>query len=113
MQHPTSCYVQYLTRLGWSTPQFVNLMDPERYVTRLESNGKVGRCTELDAEGQPTGLTWEARVIPDPNDIPPSILERLVDSDRGNPGIPRLKPEDEECEFCLGTICDGDGTCLL
>lgn len=110
---PTLCRLEYLTRKGWVVGHAaLNLLSPEQYVKRLEANGKVGRCTEL-LDDQSTGQVWVASVIPDPDNIPESLLERLVTTDVGNPAVPRLKTEDEECGFCLGTICDGDGTCLL
>jgi hypothetical protein len=111
---PSLCRLEYLTRKGWVVGHAaVNLLHPAKYVERLEAHGKVGRCTVLDDRLQPTGQVWVAKVIPDPDNIPESILERLVKTDVGNPNVPRLKAEDEECEHCLGTLCDGDGTCLL
>ena len=111
---PELCRLEYLTRKGWVVGHHaIALLHPEGYVERLEANGKVGRCTVLDENLQPTGASWVAKVIPDPENIPPDILERLVTVDRGNPQIPALRPEDEDCEFCLGTMCDGDGSCLL
>lgn len=108
---PTLCRLEYLTRLGWVVGHAgINLLDPSRYVERLEAHGKVGRCTVLGPDLQPTGQVWVAKVIPDPDNIPPSVLERLVST---NTAIPRLKAEDEECEMCMGTLCDGDGSCLL
>jgi hypothetical protein len=107
----TLCRMEYLTRKGWVVGHNgIALLHPERYVERLEANGKVGRAVALDDRLQPTGQTWEPKVIPDPEDIPPDVLERLVDTDTA---IPRMKGEDEECEFCLGSLCDGDGSCLL
>lgn len=111
---PTLCRLEYLTRKGWVVgANVINLLNPERYVERLEANGKIGRCTVLDDVLQPTGQVWVAKVIPDPDQIPESILERLVYRDVGNPAVPVLVDEDEECEFCLGTICEGDGSCLI
>jgi hypothetical protein len=111
---PTLCRLEYLTRQGWVVGHAaVNLLSPERYVERLEAHGKVGRCTVLDDSLQPTGQVWVAQVIPDPDNIPESVLERLVFRDVGNPAVPVLKAEDEECEMCMGTLCDGDGSCLL
>lgn len=110
----TLCRLEYLTRNGWVVGHAgVALLDPEAYVTRLEANGKVGRCTELDDHLQPSGQVWVAKVIPNPEDVPESLLDRLVATNAGDSRIPRLKPEDEECEMCLGTLCDGDGMCLL
>lgn len=110
---PTLCRLEYLTRSGWVVGHAsTNLLHPERYVERLEANGKVGRCTALGEDLHPTGRVWVAKVIPDPENIPESILERLVFRDVGNPAVPVLR-EEGECEFCMGTICDGDGSCLL
>jgi hypothetical protein len=111
---PTLCRLEYLTRQGWVVGHSgVNLLNPAGYVERLTAHGKVGRAAALDDRLQPNGEVWVSPEIPDPDNIPESVLERLVKTDVGNPAIPRLKAEDEECEFCLGTICDGDGTCLL
>lgn len=114
MDHPTLCRLEYLTREGWVVGHAAtNLLHPAKYVERLEANGKVGRCTELDDSLQPTGQVWVAKAIPDPDNIPESILERLVYRDVGDPKKPVLADEDEECAFCLGTLCEGDGTCLI
>ena len=114
IETPTLCRLEYLTRKGWVVGHAsINLLHPEKYVERLEAHGKIGRCTVLDDMLQPTGRVWVAKVIPNPDDIPESILERLVKTDVGNPAVPRLKAEDEECGFCMGTLCDGDGSCLI
>lgn len=113
MDHPTLCRLEYLTRKGWVVGHAtINLLHPAKYVERLEAHGKVGRCTDV-SDPLKDGQVWVSSLIPDPDDIPASILERLVKTDVGNPNVPRLKAEDEDCEFCLGTICDGDGACLL
>lgn len=110
---PYLCRLEYLTREGWVVGHAsINLLYPDRYVERLEANGKVGRCTEL-LDDATDGRVWVASTIPDPDNIPASLLDRLVYRDVGNPKVPVLVAEDEECEFCLGTLCDGDGSCLL
>lgn len=111
---PTLCRLEYLTRKGWVVGHSaINLLHPERYVERLEAHGKIGRCTVLDDTLQPTGRVWVAKAIPDPEDIPESVLERLVYRNVGNPKVPVLKDETDECDYCLGTLCDGDGSCLI
>ena len=111
---PTLCRLEYLTREGWVVGHAAfNLLHPERYVERLEERGKVGRCTVLGDDLQPTDEVYVASVIPDPENIPADILERLVKTDVGNPKTPRLRPPDEDCTYCLGTLCDGDGSCLI
>jgi len=114
LEHPTLCRLEYLTRKGWVVGHAaMNLLHPERYPERLAANGKIGRVTVLDDTLQPTGTTYESPLHADPEDLPESVLERLVYRNVGNPKVPVLKAEDEECGFCLGTLCDGDGTCLL
>lgn len=110
-ESPAICRLEYLTRKGWVVGHAaVALLHPARYVERLEAAGKVGRATVLDDNLQPTEATWVSSLIPDPEDIPESVLERLVYRNQGNPDVPVLV---DECDWCLGTICDGDGTCLL
>jgi len=111
---PTLCRIEYLTRKGWVVgAASVNLLNPERYPERLAANGKIGRVTVLDEVLQPTGETYESPLHTDPEDLPESILERLVYRDVGNPAVPVLADETEECGFCLGTLCEGDGSCLI
>lgn len=108
---PSQCRVEYLTRKGWVVAHAAAaLLHPARYVERLEDNGKVGRVTILNPDLTPTDQVWVCSRIPDPDDIPESVLERLVHRNEGNPDIPVLV---DDCDWCLGTICDGDGTCLL
>lgn len=110
---PTLCRLEYLTRHGWVVGHAnVALLNPEGYVARLEARGKVGRCTDV-TDPLKDGQVWVSSLVPDPDNIPASIFDRLVYRDNGNPRVPTLQGEDEECEFCLGTMCDGDGSCLL
>lgn len=114
MKSPTLCRLEYLTREGWVVGHAaISLLEPARYVERLEGNGKVGRATVLDDTLKPTDTVYVASTIPDPDNIPASILDRLFATQNGNPAIPVLRDEEAECDFCLGTLCDGDGTCLL
>lgn len=107
---PDLCRLEYLTRKGWAVGHSaVNLLHPEAYVLRLEARDKIGRCTVLDPDTlQPTTTVYLPACVPDPDNIPQEILERLVPTDTQ---VPRLRPE--ECEFCLGTMCEGDGSCLI
>lgn len=111
---PELCRLEYLTRKGWVVGHAaISLLHPEKYVERLEANGKIGRCTVLDASLKPTNTVWCAKVVPDPDNVPESILERLVMTGVGNPAVPQLLAPGQDCAFCLGTLCEGDGSCLI
>lgn len=113
LEHPTLCRLEYLTRKGWVVGHaHINLLHPAKYVERLEAHGKIGRCTDV-SDPLKDGQVWVSSLIPDPDDIPESVLERLVYRDVGNPKVPVLKAEDDECDYCLGTLCEGDGSCLI
>ena len=67
-------HLEYLTPDGWVTGhRGVRLLDPQRYVDRLASNGKFGRATTLDDRLAPTGEVFA------PADLPFDLRRRLVE----------------------------------
>lgn len=62
-----------------------SLLDPARYIARLEARGKYWVATALDESLQPRGRSWGSGTDPNPRTPPTTHVD---------------------CPVCLGTICE-------
>lgn len=63
---PTMVKVEYYSRDGWVPGHHeIALLDPARYVERLEERGKFARAFELAEDLSPTGKVWSPKKLPD------------------------------------------------
>jgi hypothetical protein len=99
--------LEYYTPDGWKVGHaHLSLLDPGRYVRRLEERGKFGRAVELktDAIGE-TGRVWEPRNLPKRSDLVPTdtFMYGLPDAQRRG-----------ACQWCNQLHGDPfDGSCLI
>lgn len=105
----------YLTRLEYLTPEGwkvahkgIELLDPKRYVERLEARQKFGRATVLDADGAatdevyaPAKLPRFSKLVPDP----PYLVPRLPLAGEAPPVPCPLCDEVHHAPY--------DGSCLI
>jgi hypothetical protein len=109
------CRLEYLTRKGWVVGHAgVALLNPQGYVDRLHKAGKIGRAVVLGEDFQPL-QTFEPPEVPDPQDVPESILERLYVPRGSHSPIPVLRPEGgpPACDLCGAADHLIDWECLL
>ena len=107
--------LEYLTVKGWELGHAaMALLDPQRYVERLEANGKFGRATELVINETDDGYTDTGRVWVSPN-VPddPSILVKATNNHM--PCLPTSKmAAAPACPFCEEAHAKPyDGSCLI
>lgn len=97
--------IEYLTPEGWVHGHAaMNLLSPERYVERLEANGKFGRATEHG-----TGRVWVSENVPeDPSILVPSTNNHM-------PCLPTSPmAAAPACVYCEERHAKPhDGTCLI
>lgn len=98
--------LEYYTPEGWKTGHAgVGLLSPERYVERLEANGKYGRALELGDGLKPTGRKWEPSRLPKRSALVPTGTQYF--------GLPNPDRR-ERCKWCETYHGDPfDGSCLL
>lgn len=103
---PYFCRLEYYTPEGWKTGHAgIALLNPQRYVERLEERNKYGRALELGEDLKPTGKKWE------PAKLPPR--SKLVPTDTRQYGLPDPKRRGM-CQWCEQYHGDPfDGSCLI